>query len=146
MTEPVSDLKGLRAGEEAGEGAAAGRQCGCERGAAVSQDGLQVTEGGYGQGLHNKKKQEDSYNLTMLHEVVPFHCLQVYTWCSLYCPSLWITVISTQMELLKGLYVYNYPHLWHYKYIKLIKLRPAESAIIQISCHGKKNCSSKTQR
>lgn len=38
----ASDLQGLWAGEEAGEGAAAGRQCGCEGGAAVSQDGLQV--------------------------------------------------------------------------------------------------------
>lgn len=39
------NLISLRAGEEAGEGAAAGRQRGCERGAAVSQDGLQVAEG-----------------------------------------------------------------------------------------------------
>lgn len=38
-----TDLVGLGAGEEAGEGAAAGRQGGGERGATVSQDGLQVT-------------------------------------------------------------------------------------------------------
>lgn len=49
---PASDLIGLRAGEEAGEGATAGRQRGCERGPAVSQDGLQVAREGSRQG-HN---------------------------------------------------------------------------------------------
>lgn len=44
--DPVSHLIRLRAGEEAGQRAAAGRQRGCERGAAVSQDGLQVAGGG----------------------------------------------------------------------------------------------------
>ena len=42
----MADLEGLGAGEEAGEGAAAGRQRGCEGGAAVSQDGLQVAAEG----------------------------------------------------------------------------------------------------
>lgn len=44
LNEQTSDLISLRAGEEASEGAAAGRQSGCERRAAVSQDGLQVAE------------------------------------------------------------------------------------------------------
>lgn len=43
---PESDLIGLRAGEEAGEGATAGGQRSRERGPAVSQDGLQVARRG----------------------------------------------------------------------------------------------------
>lgn len=46
-----SDLIGLGAGEEAGEGAAAGRKRGSERRAAVCQDGLQVA----GERLESRK-------------------------------------------------------------------------------------------